>query len=132
MAEVQGPRPPVYGPEITTIQSELLKISKMLQSQSRSTHKQRPSPSPSGICWYHERFGSNAKKCPESCKFRETRPPVGDAVHTTGSSRLLHVFDKHSKLHFLIDTDAEIIFRRTSGPLSQTRRQITCCELFYY
>ena len=76
MDEVQGPQPPVYqvqkesGPEITAIQSELLKISKMLQSQSRSTYEQRPSPSPSGVCWYHERFGSNAKKCREPCEFR--------------------------------------------------------------
>ena len=76
MAEVQGPQPPVYqvqkesGPEITAIQSELLKISKMLQSQSRSTYEQRPSPSPSGVCWYHERFGSNAKKCREPCEYR--------------------------------------------------------------
>ena len=73
MAEVQGPQPPVYQvqkenePEITAIQSELLKISKMLQS--RSTHEQRPSHSQSGICWYHERFGSNAKCC-EPCEFR--------------------------------------------------------------
>ena len=79
MAEVQGPQPPVYqvqkenGPEITAIQSELLKISKMLPSQSRSMHEQRPSPSQSGICWYHERFGSNAKKCREPCEFR-TQP----------------------------------------------------------
>jgi len=74
MAEVQGPQPPVYqvqkenDPEITAIQSELLKISKMLQS--RSTHEQRPSHSQSGICWYHERFGSNAKKCREPSEFR--------------------------------------------------------------
>ena len=74
MAEVQGPQPPVYQvqkenePEITAIQSELLKISKMLQS--RSTHEQRSSHSQSGICWYHERFGSNAKKCREPCEFQ--------------------------------------------------------------
>ena len=48
--------------------AELLKISKMLQS--RSTHEQRPSHSQSSICWYHERFGSNAKKCREPCEFR--------------------------------------------------------------
>ena len=79
MAKVQGPLPPVYqvqkenGPEITAIQSELLKISIMLQSQSQSTHEQRPSPSQSGICWYHKRFGSNAKKCLEPCEVR-TQP----------------------------------------------------------
>ena len=79
MAEVQGPLPPVYqvqkenGPEITAIQSELLKISIMLQLQSQSTHEQRPSPSQLGICWYHKRFGSNAKKCREPCEFR-TQP----------------------------------------------------------
>ena len=105
MAEVQGPQPPVYqvqkenGPEITAIQSELLKISKMLQS--RSTHEQRPSRSQSGILWYHERFGSNAKKCREPCQ-------SVNAAHTTGSSQLLRVFDKNSKLLFLIDTGAEI------------------------
>ena len=63
MAEVQGPQPLVYqvqkenGPEITAIQSELLKISKMLQS--RSTHEQRPSHSQSGICWYKNLVLSN-------------------------------------------------------------------------
>ena len=31
-----------------------------------------------------------------------------NAAHTTGSSQLLRVFDKNSKLHFLIDTGAEI------------------------
>ena len=35
------------------------------------------------------------------------RPSV-NAAHTTGSSQLLRVFDKNSKLHFLIDTGAEI------------------------
>ena len=79
MVEVQGPQPLAYqvqkenGPEITAIQSGLLKISKMLQSQSRSTHEQRPSPFSSGICWYHKRFGSKAKKCREPCEFR-TQP----------------------------------------------------------
>ena len=31
-----------------------------------------------------------------------------NAAHTTGSSQLLRVFDKNSKLHFLIDAGAEI------------------------
>ena len=31
-----------------------------------------------------------------------------NAAHTTGSSQLLRVFDKNSKLHFLIHTGAEI------------------------
>ena len=87
MAEVQGSQPPVYQvqkencPEITAIQSELLKIGKMLQSQSRSTNEQRPSPGPSqsGICWYHERFSSNAKKCREPCEFR-TQPGNSTAI----------------------------------------------------
>ena len=77
MAEVQGPQSPVYqlqtqsNPEIAAIQSELQKISKILQSQPRSTRAQQPSPFPPGICWYHERFGANAKKCREPCKFHQ-------------------------------------------------------------
>ena len=31
-----------------------------------------------------------------------------NAAHTTGSSQLLRVFEENSKLHFLIDTGAEI------------------------
>lgn len=77
MAEVQGPQAPVYqlqtdsNPEIAAIQTELQNIGKMLQSQQRSTREQHPSPSPSGICWYHARFGSNAMKCREPCKFHQ-------------------------------------------------------------
>ena len=91
MAEVQGPQQHVYqvqkenGPGITAIQSELLKISKMLQSQSRSTHEQRRSPSQSGICWYHEHFGSKAKKCrePRADRFYKSEVTLRAANNST-------------------------------------------------
>ena len=39
---------------------------------------------------------------------RETRRRLVNAAHTTSSFRRFHVFDKNSKMHFLIDTGAEI------------------------
>ena len=87
MAEVQGPQPPVYqvqkesGPEITAIQSELLKISKMLQSQSRSTYEQRPSPPRLafvGTTSASVLMQRSAANLVSFARNRETRPPVGE------------------------------------------------------
>lgn len=40
------------------------------RSRSRSRSQGRPQERASGICWYHWRFGSEAKKCEKPCSFK--------------------------------------------------------------
>lgn len=49
--------------------------SRYRQHRSPSRHRHRsPSPAVSGICWYHRKFESAAKKCIPPCVFSENHP----------------------------------------------------------
>ena len=76
MVEVQGPQSihssPGYidhlqqaNPEIASITSEIQKLWRALESQSK-----KPSQGNPGFCWYHERFGVKATKCREPFTFK--------------------------------------------------------------
>ncbi len=77
MVEVQGPQQNRQGqvdilqqedPQIATLSSEIKKIWRAIQSQSK-LQSETTTPKPE-ICWYHERFGAKATKCREPCTFR--------------------------------------------------------------
>ena len=77
MVEVQGPQQNRQGqvdmlqqedPQIATLSSEIKKIWRAIQSQSK-LQLETTTPKPE-ICWYHERFGAKATKCREPCTFR--------------------------------------------------------------
>ena len=53
--------------EVTRLQE----IVKSLSSRGRSPQRRSPSPHPSSdttLCWYHQRFGDNARQCRPPCK----------------------------------------------------------------
>ena len=74
-------------------------------------------PDSSNECWYHWRYGDDARKCKEPYSYKRkqkagkrrsqrlatTSPPGNDT-----NSRLFYVTDKQSGRRFLIDTGAEI------------------------
>ncbi len=81
MVEVQGPQQKVRvklqgqvdmlqqeDPQIATLNSEIKKIWRAIQSQSK-LQSETTTPKPE-ICWYHERFGAKTTKCREPCTFR--------------------------------------------------------------
>ena len=81
MVEVQGPQAAhsPHGqidhlqqgnPEIATINSEIQKLWRALQSQQKSQQDKKPADGNTGFCWYHERFGAKASKCRDPCTFK--------------------------------------------------------------
>ena len=77
MAEVQGPQDTQAqvlelreNPGLAEIRLELNKIWREVQSQRDSVRNHDRTTS-SGLCWYHERFGANAKKCREPCNYNQ-------------------------------------------------------------
>lgn len=49
--------------------TELTKLVKNMQSRSRSRSRSRPSNTTNGLCYYHSRFGKDAKKCRTPCTY---------------------------------------------------------------
>ncbi|CAH8676919.1 unnamed protein product [Schistosoma rodhaini] len=83
------------------------------------------------ICWYHRKYGDQARKCVTSCKFfRSFSSPkdVNQAVvptNVTGhaTSHLFHVLDKTSGYKFLVDTGAEV----SVIPVTLAKKPISKC-----
>ena len=69
-----------------------------------------------GLCWYHQVWGTSARKCADGCRNagndRPGKRPRGSVEAITGrptsSCRLLTIQDPVSKLSYLIDTCAEV------------------------
>ena len=74
---------------------------------SVSSHQQLSSPT---MCWYHQRFGADAKKCRSPCSYSRNEQVlvVGNAAGNRSQSRLFYVTDTNSGLRFLVDTGAEV------------------------
>ena len=90
------------------------------QFRSR-TPRRSPSPSPASVspqqqlfsstmCWYHQCFGADAKKCCSPCSYsgNEQVLVVGNAAGNRSQSRLFYVTDTNLGLRFLVDTGAEV------------------------
>lgn len=76
-----------------------------------STSSSSPSHS-SGVCYYHRRFGKDARQCTSPCGFQGSsqQPARGLTAHSVRqhTSKLFHIFDPLSRANFLIDTGAEV------------------------
>lgn len=56
--------------EITRLQEAVKNLTFKKRNRSPSPYKRGPSKSPTPMCWYHEKFGSNARRCTEPCQFQ--------------------------------------------------------------
>ena len=64
------------------------------------------------LCWYHQKFGDNAKKC-HATALPKIGKRLGQSLSATSAtgclpSRLLFLTDRNSRRRFLIDTGAEV------------------------
>ena len=85
-----------------------------LRSASRSSSR---SASPTGVCWYHCRFGPNARNV---APLHPVRKWLGHPLMVTSAtgcpiSRLFFSKDLTSSLSFLVDTGAEVSVLPPSG-----------------
>ncbi|KII61927.1 Transposon Ty3-G Gag-Pol polyprotein [Thelohanellus kitauei] len=108
-----------YADEIWQTRSQRLAIDSVKRSKSKfapprtsfDTTKQTNETPSSGWCYYHETYGSKAKKCRAPCKY-EQNPSFNHKLSTvrsnSDSSLLLYIHDGNSGVRFLIDTGAEI------------------------
>ena len=74
-----------------------------------------------GVCWYHRRFGDSAQKCTLPC----AKSGNGLAGNYSGDefrwpsdeSHTFYVFDRSTKMQFLVDTVAEVsVVPRSRAP----------------
>jgi hypothetical protein len=49
------------------------------RSSSRSTHRRQQTPGPEPVCWFHQEYGMEARKCKSPCSF------VGNALAASGN-----------------------------------------------
>ena len=97
--------------EISSLRQEI----KTLQQAARNQVPRHRSPSPhcypsslgsdhsSTLCWYHQKFGTVAKKCRSTCSYLGATSVAGHHL-----CRLLYVTDRMSGLHSLVDTEGEV------------------------
>ena len=92
-------------------------------SASRSSSR---STSPTSVCWYHRRFGPNARKCCPPLHpvgKRLGQPLVATSATGHPISRLIFLKDRTSSLSFLVYTGAEVSVLPPSCSLLCS----TCC-----
>jgi len=99
------------------------------RNRARKTNKVRDSlTEEDDKCYYHRKFGKQARNCKPSCKFqtrpsRKMKPP---SIGVTGDglkiSPWLHVTDRTTGTTFLIDMDADISLLPITGNRELPRR----------
>ena len=88
-ADPPPPSTPAPNPQYEHILAEMAKlqatVAKLTRARSRTPgrHSRRPSPSPeplpsNNICWYHRKFGNEAKKCTHPAATQTRRPGTRD------------------------------------------------------
>ncbi|XP_024939242.1 uncharacterized protein K02A2.6 [Cephus cinctus] len=60
------------------------------------------------VCFYHRRFGYNARNCEGNCAFKRKQPATIEVLRGVSKSNRLIISDKINRLNFLVDTGAEI------------------------
>ncbi|CAH8536585.1 unnamed protein product [Dicrocoelium dendriticum] len=107
---------------IEALQAQVATLSRQVQqltmtrrrpSRSKSPCKRSKSSNRQASCWYHQRFGTAARKCVKPCNFAEKQGNLGRSVTATDAtgqhqSRLIRVRDLTSGTEFLVDTGAEV------------------------
>ncbi|CAH8466172.1 unnamed protein product [Dicrocoelium dendriticum] len=107
---------------IEALQAQVATLSRQVQqltmnprrhSRLKSPCKHSKSNNRQASCWYHQRFGTAARKCIKPCNFAEKQGNLGRSITATDAtgqhqSRLIRVRDLTSGTEFLIDTGAEV------------------------
>ena len=104
-------------------------ISKVTSRQEKSKRQPKTQDETQDWCYYHRRFGDDAKHCKTPCKHPGAAAFKVSAVtaHRTGQPTLLYVRDATSGRRFLVDTGAKIsVFpasaRQTRSPVHSDLR----------
>ena len=98
--------------DVQQLRQEVARLAELVTSLTTSLRRRRPSghgrtpsptrtnnpPKPEELCWYHAKFGENAKKCKEPCAWEEKNIAAVD----TGDSASGHL------IRFLVDTGSEV------------------------
>ena len=81
--------PTALATEVEQLRGEVSQLSKLVQKLVRSRSSSRPSrrsPIPTtpsdpveSLCWYHQHYGDQAKKCKPPVPWRQTRRPATDS-----------------------------------------------------
>ena len=104
--------------EVQQLRQEVARLTELVTSLTTSLSRRRPSghgctpsptrtnnpPKPEELCWYHAKFGENAKKCKEPCAWEENNIAAVDS----GDSASGHLFYITDNIRFLVDTGSEV------------------------
>ncbi|CAI2738848.1 unnamed protein product, partial [Dicrocoelium dendriticum] len=107
---------------IEALQAQVATLSRQVQqltmdrrrhSRSKSPCKLSNSNNRQASCWYHQRFGTAARKCIKPCSFAKKQGNLGRSVTATDApgqhqGRLIRVRDLTSGTEFLVDSGAEV------------------------
>ena len=103
--------------DVSSLRSQFTQPPPHSRRQSREQYQRpardrTPSPRPnSQLCYYHNRFGSRARKCASPCSWSS---PNTNAVTAqikndpATDNHLFYVTDRNSGLRFLVDTGAQV------------------------
>ena len=103
--------------DVQQLRQDVARLAELVTSLTTSLRRRRPSghgrtpspsrtnnpPKPEELCWYHAKFGENAKKCKEPCAWEEKNIVQVILPLVTFSTSLTK---KH--IRFLVDTGSEI------------------------
>ena len=97
--------------EVARLDELVTSLTTLLRHRRPSGHGRTPSPTrtnnppkPVELCWYHAKFGENAKKCKEPCAWEENNIAAVDSA----SGHLFYITDKETHKRFLVDTGSEV------------------------
>uniref|UniRef100_A0A5S6QHD9 RNA-directed DNA polymerase n=1 Tax=Trichuris muris TaxID=70415 RepID=A0A5S6QHD9_TRIMR len=104
------------------------------RSPTARRHQTSRSPSPRNdrantrrLCFYHNRFGQNARKCTPPCEAgkRPRRTTLTAVAAAVNISRCTYLMDRHSGTRFLVDTGAAISLLPLSHGIDYPTKTVT-------
>ncbi|BHF65765.1 hypothetical protein SprV_0200877800 [Sparganum proliferum] len=105
-------------PQLTAVTTNGPRQTPNRRRTSSVSHTRRPQ-SPRSVCWYHQQFGGESRRCLQSCSFNAFPTASGRRSHptveatATGSvanlhTRRLFLWDRIAGAKFLVDSGAEV------------------------